>query len=105
VPIQILDKLTGSRCLFMGYPLRSWNARVFLRRIWRGQPISESSWAVEPEPDPLEKAAWSVIGHVELLAAPLPEYVRSLRAALVDVHDEREPQPALSGHRVNDRAD
>jgi len=84
LPIQILDKLTGSRCLFLGYPLRDWNARVFLRRIWRGQPISESSWAVEPDPDPLEKAAWSIIGHVELLDAALPEYVRTLRSALTD---------------------
>ena len=84
LPIQILDKLTGSRCLFLGYPLRDWNSRVFLRRIWRGQPISESSWAIEPHPDPLEKASWSVIGHVELLDAPLPEYVRALRSSLAD---------------------
>ena len=40
LPIQILDKLTGSRCLFLGYGLRNWNSRVFLRRIWRGKPIT-----------------------------------------------------------------
>ena len=50
LPIQLLDKLTGSRCLFLGYPLRDWNARAFLRRIWRGQPISESSWRSRPTP-------------------------------------------------------
>ena len=88
LPIQLLDKLTGSRCLFLGYPLRNWNARVFLRRIWRGQPISESSWAVEPDPDPLEKASWSVVGHVELLAAALPEYTEALRSTLVAGHVE-----------------
>ena len=82
LPIQILDKLTGSRCLFLGYPLRNWNARVFLRRIWRGRPISENSWAIEQDPDPLEKASWSVVGHVELLAARLPEYVNALRSSL-----------------------
>jgi CHAT domain/SIR2-like domain len=84
LPIQILDKLTGSRCLFLGYALSDWNARVFLRRIWRGKPISESSWAIEQEPDLLEKASWSLIGHVELLAAGLPEYVNALRSMLVD---------------------
>ena len=84
LPIQILDKLTGSRCLFLGYVLRNWNARVFLRRIWRGKPISESSWAIEPDPDPIEKASWSVIGHVELLTAALPDYAVALRAALLD---------------------
>jgi CHAT domain/SIR2-like domain len=88
LPIQLLDKLTGSRCLFLGYPLRNWNARVFLRRIWRGQPISESSWAIEPDPDPLEKASWSVVGHVELLAADLHEYVRVLRSSLADGDDK-----------------
>ena len=84
LPIQILDKLTGSRCLFLGYSLRTWDARVFLRRIWRGQPITESSWAIEPRPDPMEKASWSVVGHVELLTAPLGGYVDALRAAITD---------------------
>ena len=84
LPIQILDKLTGSRCLFLGYPLRNWNARVFLRRIWRGNPISENSWAVEREPDLLEKASWSAIGRVELLADSLPDYVNALRSVLLD---------------------
>jgi hypothetical protein len=84
LPIQILDKLTGSRCLFLGYALRGWNARVFLRRIWRGQPISESSWAIEENPDPLEKASWSVVGHVELLGGSLPAYVSTLRSMLAD---------------------
>jgi hypothetical protein len=87
LPIQILDKLTGSRCLFMGYTLRNWNARVFLRRIWRGKPITESSWAVQQDPDPLEKASWSVVGHVELLAAGLPDYVAELRSMLEDWPD------------------
>jgi hypothetical protein len=84
LPIQILDKLTGSRCLFLGYVLRDWNARVFLRRIWRGKPMSENSWAIEQDPDVLEKASWSAIGHVELLAASLPDYVNALRSMLVD---------------------
>jgi hypothetical protein len=82
LPIQILDKLTGSRCLFLGYGLRNWNSRVFLRRIWRGKPITESSWAIQQDPDPLEKASWSVVGHVELLAAGLPDYVNELRSML-----------------------
>ena len=84
LPIQLLDKLTGSRCLFLGYILRTWNARVFLRRIWRGNPISENSWAIEDGPDPLEKASWNAIGHVELLASGLAEYVSALGATLSD---------------------
>jgi CHAT domain-containing protein/SIR2-like protein len=90
LPIQILDKLTGSRCLFLGYALRNWDARVFLRRIWRGKPISENSWAIEADPDPIEKASWSVVGHVELLAASMPEYATALRATLLHQSGRRE---------------
>jgi hypothetical protein len=84
LPIQILDKLTGSRCLFLGYRMGTWNGRVFLRRIWRGKPISENSWAIQEDPDPLEKASWSAVGHVELLAARLTDYATALRSTLVD---------------------
>lgn len=83
VPFQILDKLKSSRCLFLGYPMHDWNARVFLRRIWRGESMSEKSWAVQSEPDVLERDSWGLIGHVELLAASLPEYVAELRARLI----------------------
>ena len=34
VPVQVLDKLRESHCLFLGYPVRDWNLRVFLKRIW-----------------------------------------------------------------------
>jgi hypothetical protein len=88
LPIQILDKLTGSRCLFLGYRMGGWNGRVFLRRIWRGNPFSENSWAIQEDPDLLEKASWSAVGHVELLAAQLSDYVTALRSTLVD---RREP--------------
>ena len=59
----------------------------FLRRIWRGQPISESSWAIQHDPDPLEKASWSVVGRVELLGSGLSEYVSELRSMLVNRRD------------------
>ena len=34
VPTQILAKLRRSHCLFLGYTMRDWNLRVFLKRIW-----------------------------------------------------------------------
>jgi serine/threonine protein kinase len=83
VPVQILDKLKSSHCLFLGYAMRDWNARVFLRRVWQGESISEKSWVIENEPDVLEKDSWGLVGHVELLAAALPDYVDELRARLV----------------------
>ena len=57
---------------------------MFLKRIWRGGPITESSWAIERDPNHLEKASWSVAGHVELLAADPADYVDALRSMLLD---------------------
>jgi hypothetical protein len=89
VPVQILDKLKSSRCLFLGYTMSDWNARVFLRRVWHGESITEKSWAIEDEPNVLEKDSWGLVGHVELLASPLAEYVTGLRARLEATNEVR----------------
>ena len=77
VPVQILDKLRDSHCLFLGYSLRDWNLRVFLKRIWRGEPLDARSWSVQPGPDVLEKELWSQ-SRVDLYAADLADYVAQL---------------------------
>jgi hypothetical protein len=82
LPRQILEQLTGSRCLFLGHTLREWSARVLLRRIWPAREMGENSWAIEDGPDDLEKRSWGAIGRMELLDAPLSEYVRGLTSAL-----------------------
>jgi serine/threonine protein kinase len=77
VPVQILAKLTDSHCLFLGYSMRDWNLRVFLKRIWQDEPLGSKSWAVQRDPDFLEKDFWSQ-AHVEFFAAPLDKYVEEL---------------------------
>lgn len=86
VPTQILEKLSDSHCLFLGYPVHDWNLRVFLKRIWQGEPIRARSWAVESSPDVLEKEFWAQ-SHVDVYAADLADYVDQL--------DQR-----LAGHRA-----
>lgn len=81
VPVQILDKLRDSHCLFLGYTVREWNLRVFLKRIWRGEPLEAKSWAVEADPDLLEREFWAH-SHVDLYAADLSEYVDHLARRL-----------------------
>jgi SIR2-like domain/TIR domain len=81
VPVQILDKLRDSHCLFLGYTIRDWNLRVFLKRIWRGEPLSAKSWSVEPDPDELEKEFWSQ-SRVDLYTADLADYVSRLGGRL-----------------------
>ncbi len=77
VPVQILDRLTGAHCLFIGYSMNDWNLRVFLKRIWQGAPIPAKSWAIEREPGSMETDFWRHSG-VDLLAAPLADYVNEL---------------------------
>jgi hypothetical protein len=81
VPVQVLDKLRDSHCLFLGYAVRDWNLRVFLKRIWRGEPLGAKSWAVEPDPDALEKELWAQ-SYVDLYAADLVDYVGVLQQRL-----------------------
>jgi hypothetical protein len=80
VPLQILDKLRDSHCLFLGYAVRDWNLRVFLKRIWDTSPGGRS-WAVGPNPDILEKRLWAA-NEVELYASDVAAYVDGLQAAL-----------------------
>jgi hypothetical protein len=81
VPVQILEKLRDSHCLFLGYTVRDWNLRVFLKRIWEGGRIDAQSWAVEPDPDALEREFWKRSG-VDLYAADLADYVGQLHEQL-----------------------
>jgi SIR2-like domain/TIR domain len=81
VPVQVLDKLRESHCLFLGYPVRDWNLRVFMKRIWDGSP-GATSWAVEPNPDTLEKRFWAQ-SEVELYAADLADYVDQIQEQLI----------------------
>ena len=81
VPFQILDKLTSSHCLFLGYSMRDWILRVFLKRIWSGERLEAASWAIEQNPDQLEARFWKAFD-VELFATPLDDYAQELSRSL-----------------------
>jgi hypothetical protein len=83
VPTQILDKLQDSHCMFLGYSMRDWYLRVFIKRIWRGEPLGARSWAVEPRPDLLEKDFWAQ-ANVDLYASDLTTYVSRLTERLAE---------------------
>lgn len=86
VPTQILAKLTESHSLFLGYTMRDWSLRVFLKRIWQGEPLGSKSWAIERDPDILEQDFWRQ-SQVDLFAAPLDGYVSELRKYLFARHE------------------
>lgn len=80
VPVQVLGKLRQSHCLFLGYTVRDWNLRVFLKRIWEGR-LGSNSWAIDPHPVAPEKNIWGQ-SNVELFTADLGKYVGSLQRLL-----------------------
>jgi hypothetical protein len=57
---------------------------VFLKRVWKGDRLNSSSWAVERDADALEKKFWTDLG-VDLYSAPLAEYVAQLGEHLAAV--------------------
>jgi hypothetical protein len=81
VPVQVLDKLQDSHCLFLGYTVHDWNLRVFLKRIWEGR-LGARSWAVEPDPDDFDEDLWAQ-SNVNLYAADLAGYMDQLKRRLI----------------------
>jgi hypothetical protein len=83
IPAELLVKLTRSRFLFLGYSMQDWNLRVILHRIWGQQPLSYKSWAIQKDPNEIERELWHARG-VDVLDIPLEEYVSELHGALRD---------------------
>jgi hypothetical protein len=78
IPVTLLNKLTRSNILFLGYSLSDWNLRAILHRIWGEQRLSWKSWAVQLDPDPIESEFWEQ-RNVEILNLPLSTYVSRLQ--------------------------
>jgi hypothetical protein len=88
IPVLLLDWLAEAHFLFLGYGLGDWNTRVIFRRILASQRRPKGWWAVQLDPDPLDKRWWDKHG-VEVINCPLDEYVPALEEALHDVPAER----------------
>ena len=78
IPLQILNKLRESHYLFLGYDMRHWSLRVFLRRLWSEQHLGAKSWAVQRTLDALAAEFWERFD-VERITAPLSAYVGELQ--------------------------
>ena len=84
VPTQLLTKLRESHFLFLGYGVREWSLRVFLRRVWHEGEPGATSWAVQAGADELDDDFWRtrrrrplrrVAGRLPRLPAAVPEPV------------------------------
>ena len=77
VPVALAAKLRRSHFLFLGYTMADWHLRLLLYRLWGDQPLSYRSWAVQPEPKPLEREFWRHRA-VDVIDIPLERYVDAL---------------------------
>lgn len=84
LPAQLLEKMSWSHFLFLGYSLRDWNLRVILHRIWGEQKFKYKAWAVTDtampgeKPQALEQEFWR-LRDVDIIKMPLDDYVESLQ--------------------------
>jgi hypothetical protein len=90
IPASLMAKMSESHFLFLGYSMRDWNMRVILKQLWGSKQLGTKSWSVQLEqPEEaareVEKQLWSRRGDVDLLYAPLKEYVERLDRALTPV--------------------
>jgi DNA-binding SARP family transcriptional activator len=77
LPVSLAATLQRSHLLFLGYTMSDWNLRVVLHRLWGSRALSYRSWAVQPEPRPLEREFWRR-RDVDVLEFPLADYVAAL---------------------------
>lgn len=80
VPVQILQKLKASHCVFLGYDIAEWSLRVLLKRVW-GARIPAKSWAVQPDAAEFEELLWNECG-VDLVSETLDGFTAELEGRL-----------------------
>ena len=83
IPAELLVKLTHSHFLFLGYSMQDWNLRVILRRIWGQQALDWKSWAIQKDPNEIERQLWKA-REVDVLDVPLEEYITGLDGVFRD---------------------
>jgi hypothetical protein len=81
VPKALMAKMIRSNFLFLGYSMRDWNVRAFLQRLWSDRPHDVQSWAIQLEPDTLERKFWEKRS-VAIHEVRLEDYVEALTAEM-----------------------
>ena len=81
LPTLLTQELGDCHILFIGYGLKDWNLRAFLRQVWEDSRVSWPSWALQKNVDDLDRKLWDRRG-VDLLDVDLGEYADGLEAAL-----------------------
>ena len=84
LPKMLAAMMKDTHFLFLGYGLRDWNLRVILQRIWGAQKRSYNSWAIQLNPQPIDRKSWAK-RNVDLLDMRLEDYVPLLEQAVLGI--------------------
>lgn len=84
LPKMLAAMMKDTHFLFLGYGLRDWNLRVILQRIWGAQKRSYSSWAIQLNPQTIDRKSWAK-RNVDLLDMRLEDYVPLLEQAITGI--------------------
>lgn len=79
LPACLLKAMLRCHFLFLGYKLEDWNLRVFLFRIWARRRLDARSWAIQKDPNAIDRRFWE--SHdVKVVGEPLEAWVDAMRA-------------------------
>ena len=84
IPVKLLEKLVDCNLLFLGYAMKDWNVRVMLHRLFTQRRHGHdgwASWAVQLNPDRIDRALWKK-NNVSILAIDIKHYLEQLEACL-----------------------
>jgi hypothetical protein len=82
LPKMLAAMMKDTHFLFLGYGLRDWNLRVILQRIWGAQKRSYNSWAIQLNPQAIDRKSWAK-RNVDLVDMQLEDYVPLLEQAIL----------------------
>lgn len=82
LPMSIVAILKKNNFLFLGYSLRDWNLRVFLKRLWRlGVAGKFTSWSIQRNATQMDRLYWGRRG-VQIINMELDAYIKELEQHL-----------------------
>jgi hypothetical protein len=99
LPTAVAEPLLSSSFLFLGYSLRDWHLRAFLRRFDSARSLRFKSWAVVRSPSKLDEDYWRG-RDIEMLDVPLPTFAQRLREISNEVRHTRRAAEELAAAPV-----
>lgn len=88
LPKMLEAEFQKTRFLFLGYSLKDWNMRVFLRRIFQARKLRTVSWAIMHETEELEEYFWQS-NDVTVLKLSLKDYIAKLDSQIANLSSSK----------------